>query len=633
MLDGITTAICRPPRAQYSVSDLGPPRVRYRGVEYKRKDFSVKNSRGLAVKGSVWELINPRLGDSESCILYLHPNSGSRVDVVKTRIMSIAATAKCTVCGFDFAGCGSSEGANVSLGVHEKEDICAVMAYLLGRGCRRFVLWGRSMGAASAAMFFGAYKETLRGSVVALILDSPFTSMQGLASEYTSSSKVPVPGLLLSPALHVLRQSVSSKYGFDILHISPLAAASRITIPTVVLSGSEDKIVPPALSESIYDALNGPKLRIYFKGGHNTHRPSVVFDAIRVVLTGALRGLRAEEYLHLSEAVISNQAGTRTSPMGAGISVPRQGASKGNPHASTTTQGTSGEDKQQDKSAKVKKSAMQQEQQVLSMLQQKGMNSLTDADISQAVGEGKKVVSERTPSGVTGDDSNMHANSTTNALKEEKRSEKQIADVKPTTHEVKDPLCTVQVDICEYINHNGGMSTGSTWSESVGSFLWGTRLDLDESATPPGSFGYLRQQLASDVCPPDPVAWECLLLAQATSVIVDVAIEQTIALVAGFEDARLMSLSEHPDMSEADEALMMSMIVAQVTSELDLVFVRGQAPGSWDSLLLKSLYELQEVSRAGGENIENAGGSVGISNPTGEDLHLSKASASNKPTN
>ena len=66
-------------------ADLGPPRVRYRGVEYKRKDFSVQNSRGLAVVGSVWELINPRLGDSESCILYLHPNSGSRVDVVKTR--------------------------------------------------------------------------------------------------------------------------------------------------------------------------------------------------------------------------------------------------------------------------------------------------------------------------------------------------------------------------------------------------------------------------------------------------------------------------------------------------------------------------------------------------------------------
>ena len=33
--------------------------------------------------------------------------------MVKTRIMSIAANAKCTVCGFDFAGCGQSDGDSV----------------------------------------------------------------------------------------------------------------------------------------------------------------------------------------------------------------------------------------------------------------------------------------------------------------------------------------------------------------------------------------------------------------------------------------------------------------------------------------------------------------------------------------
>ena len=74
------------------------------------------------------------------------------------------------------------------------------------------------MGAASAVMFFGAYKEVLRASVVALVLDSPFTSMAGLATEYTSSIKtpLPVPGLLLSPALHLLKQTVMAKHGFDI---------------------------------------------------------------------------------------------------------------------------------------------------------------------------------------------------------------------------------------------------------------------------------------------------------------------------------------------------------------------------------------------------------------------------------
>lgn len=193
----------------------------------------------------------------------------------------------------------------VSLGVREKEDVCAVMSYLLARGCKRFVLWGRSMGAASAAMFFGAYKEALAGCVVALVLDSPFTSMQGLAAEYTSSIKtpIPVPGLLLSPALHMLRQNVLAKHSFDIHHISPLAAASRITIPTVVLSGSDDKIVPPALSEAIYQALNGPKLRVFFQGGHNTHRPALVFDAIRVVLTGRCGFMFVQMPPHTSHAL------------------------------------------------------------------------------------------------------------------------------------------------------------------------------------------------------------------------------------------------------------------------------------------------------------------------------------------
>ena len=221
--------------------------------------------------------------------------------------MSIAANAKCTVCGFDFAGCGESEGdsvrsyvhsrdivritfAQVSLGVREKEDVCTILSYLFSRGCTKFVLWGRSMGAATAAMFYGAYKELLLGSVVALILDSPFTSMHGLAAEYTTS-RVAIPGVLISPAVQYLRHNVLGRYGFDILHISPVAASARINIPTIVLSASEDKIVPPALSEEVYRALGGPKMRIHFRGGHNTHRPAAIYEAVRVVLVGVCLAL------------------------------------------------------------------------------------------------------------------------------------------------------------------------------------------------------------------------------------------------------------------------------------------------------------------------------------------------------
>ena len=284
----------------------------------------------------------------------------------------------------------------VSLGVREKEDICAVMSYLLARGCRRFILWGRSMGAASAAMFFGAYKEIIKGCVVALVLDSPFTSMHGLATEYTSSTKIPVPSILLSPALHVLRQNILSRHDFDILHISPLAAASRITVPTVVLSGSEDKIVPPALSEAIYGALSGPKLRIFFKGGHNTHRPTVVFDAIRVVLTGALRGLHAEEYLHLSAAVIANNSNVSSSSKNQLLKNPSQRTFIGDQDSPS---GPSGGDSKngmiqagatmnssKDRLSSAEEIALEQEQAVSNMLRTKNVESLSENDISLAIG-------------------------------------------------------------------------------------------------------------------------------------------------------------------------------------------------------------------------------------------------------
>jgi hypothetical protein len=42
MIEGLVSAIARPPRAIYSISDLGPSRMRHRGVEYKRNDFSVR---------------------------------------------------------------------------------------------------------------------------------------------------------------------------------------------------------------------------------------------------------------------------------------------------------------------------------------------------------------------------------------------------------------------------------------------------------------------------------------------------------------------------------------------------------------------------------------------------------------
>jgi len=102
--------------------------------------------------------------------------------------------------------------------VHEKEDLSAILVHLLRKGFKRFILWGRSMGAATAAMFYGAYRDLAINLIHGVILDSPFTSFQGLANEY-SHGKVQLPRIIVSPAIHFLRRTIRKRYGFDLFQV------------------------------------------------------------------------------------------------------------------------------------------------------------------------------------------------------------------------------------------------------------------------------------------------------------------------------------------------------------------------------------------------------------------------------
>ena len=58
------------------------------------------------------------------------------------------------MCSFDFSGTGLSEGEYVSLGAHEQFDVLDVLDHVCQNyGMSKYILWGRSMGAAAAIKF------------------------------------------------------------------------------------------------------------------------------------------------------------------------------------------------------------------------------------------------------------------------------------------------------------------------------------------------------------------------------------------------------------------------------------------------------------------------------------------------
>lgn len=96
------------------------------GVHVVRQDFTLRNRRGLRLECSHWQF--GRSDVPVPCVVYLHGNSGCRVEAQTSNLVPQPAglgepgqvymllTAGFTVFAFDFGGSGQSEGEYISLG-------------------------------------------------------------------------------------------------------------------------------------------------------------------------------------------------------------------------------------------------------------------------------------------------------------------------------------------------------------------------------------------------------------------------------------------------------------------------------------------------------------------------------------
>lgn len=343
MFDRLVGGIIRPPRMVYEARALGPsPLVLpQHGLVAVRTDFEVVNARGQRLQCSLWEAVGPSQSTATEadagwpCVMYLHGNSSSRIEAVKTNVLAAALAGGAQgVAAFDFGGCGLSEGEYVSLGLLEAEDCAAVMGELRRRhGVGPVVLWGRSMGAVTALLYsltmcgqprssssstaeddegaggwrrrrrkrYGRHHHHHRGInstpadplPAGLILDSPFSSFKQLAKDLTTRGMVRVPRIAVAAVMGLLRRSVRHRANFDLYDVKPLCYADRAgeaqhDVPALFLVAEQDELIPPWHAENLEASWPGPnKLGIRFTGTHNSPRPPIVYALASVFIRGA----------------------------------------------------------------------------------------------------------------------------------------------------------------------------------------------------------------------------------------------------------------------------------------------------------------------------------------------------------
>ena len=272
----LVNAIIRPPRANYELEALGPPKFRLRGQRIIREDIELVNDRGLKLQCSHWKPYEQH--EPMPCMIYLHGNASCRAEALEC--LPLILSAGITLFALDFSGSGMSDGKYISLGWFERDDVKTVVDHLRSKNEVTCIgLFGRSMGAVTALLH-----GDRDPSIACMVVDSTFSSLRQLSRELVDHAQVNLPRFAIGIALRMVRSSVKSRAGFDINKLEPIAHAEKCFIPCLFGAASGDKFIRPQHSQDVHDRFAGDKNIIIFDGDHNSARPRFFYDSVGVFL-------------------------------------------------------------------------------------------------------------------------------------------------------------------------------------------------------------------------------------------------------------------------------------------------------------------------------------------------------------
>lgn len=257
--------IVRPPRTEYDINDLDDVEVDDNLPSVPRMPIGFFNRRKEHIVGSFYPSYTYANEEIHSCVIYLHGNIGNQTEGVKY-VKHLAPRGLSMFC-FDFSGSGLSDGEFVTLGYNESEDVIDVINFLIEQmDISQFVLWGRSMGAATAVLA-APYHPNIKG----VIVDSGYQDLDSLFR--AMASKVPIPSAFLPFGIWFVKNEVWKMAHFDCNLVRPIDAAAKAETPVLFGHCYDDDFVPYDQGIALFEAFKGSdKAFITLEGGHNGRR-------------------------------------------------------------------------------------------------------------------------------------------------------------------------------------------------------------------------------------------------------------------------------------------------------------------------------------------------------------------------
>jgi uncharacterized protein len=243
-------------------------------AEKLRKEWTTKNNLQVDVleiisdagpkmiKLSGWWIFKDS-SSNKPTIIFLAGNGGMNPARMEDKVLFLTGLGfNCFL--MDQRGYGASEGQLLTHGWYEREDFTFVENRLKNRygiDKNRFGLWGISMGASNAVMIASAHPE-----IKALLLYAPWSNPLPMAVHYIGLTYSAPKFLLYFPiwtAFKVGSWRTNSKL------LDPAEEAKKIHCHVLVVRGDVDDIVPPELTDRLFNSLAGPKQLAVIPGAHH----------------------------------------------------------------------------------------------------------------------------------------------------------------------------------------------------------------------------------------------------------------------------------------------------------------------------------------------------------------------------
>jgi uncharacterized protein len=167
------------------------------------------------------------------------------------------------VIAYDSRAHGESAGAMCTYGFHEQGDLRRVIMSLPPQP---IVLIGSSLGAAVALQTAAAEPR-----VSAVVAAEVFSDLSTVARERA-------PFFLPDSVVRRALLAAGQQGGFDVDRISPVSAATSITVPVLLIHGALDIDTRPDHSRRVFASLRGPKRLLLVEGAR--HNQSLSHGAV-----------------------------------------------------------------------------------------------------------------------------------------------------------------------------------------------------------------------------------------------------------------------------------------------------------------------------------------------------------------